>query len=337
MAANVNASGTIVRNVLIIVVGIIITATLLVPIIQDVQHTAGTPVTYNNAEISGFDEHGQYYTEDMTMVIHSPVDASTVLDTTVTVNDEQIHLRTPTWNQHEILVSDNVVILLNTSSSTGALAFIFYEMSSQIGVPIRTDLTIMYNASERVITVEYTDVSDMQSKTIVTSATSVFAVSNNQDYVYVNAASQFLSMYISENEMKNNTGGVIYSYGASIAVGTDTILVAAVSDRLGTRILGVVGATQDYTYTSSIEFRGLTLVDGTTDVYTGGQPVFILTVSDGVNEYTGEFVPVRSFIISEVTGHRDGGAIFSLYGVIPIMVLIAILMVAINLVRNRQA
>lgn len=75
-----------------------------------------------------------------------------------------------------------------------------------------------------------------------------------------------------------------------------------------------------------------TLVDGTTDIYSG-HPV--VTITDG--DDTESFTPYRTFVKENIAGHATAGASYSLLGAIPIMVIVAILMAAIGAIALRRA
>lgn len=73
--------------------------------------------------------------------------------------------------------------------------------------------------------------------------------------------------------------------------------------------------------------NGLVLVDGTTDIYKGHNTITI----DGET-----FTPFWWLVKEEINGHESSGAVYSLYGVIPIMVIVALVALAANLVRSKM-
>ena len=81
----------------------------------------------------------------------------------------------------------------------------------------------------------------------------------------------------------------------------------------------------------SVNVSGSTLADGTTDIYTGQ------TVTVTVNGETPSTGYIRVIIPMEVEGHAASGAAYTLLGVIPIMVIVALFMVAVGAIAYRRA
>lgn len=86
-------------------------------------------------------------------------------------------------------------------------------------------------------------------------------------------------------------------------------------------------ATDNGEYDISLNPNG-TLVSGTTDVYQSSLPRIVIGDED--------FTPFRMLIKEEVVGHERGAG-YALLGAIPIMVIVAILMVAVGAIAYRRA
>lgn len=94
-------------------------------------------------------------------------------------------------------------------------------------------------------------------------------------------------------------------------------------------INGVAKVGEDYTISLNYNFQ---LKDGTTDIYE--IETFKVVISDGTT--TEEFVPYYALVPSEVKGHADHGAAYNLVGIIPMLVLVAVLLMAAGLIfRSR--
>lgn len=85
--------------------------------------------------------------------------------------------------------------------------------------------------------------------------------------------------------------------------------------------------TSQWSGTKSVNID-MELVSGTTDVYTA-------TVNVDIGEEN--FTPYRIYLPLEVHGHESGGASYTLLGAIPIMVIVAILMLAVGAIAYRRA
>lgn len=83
-------------------------------------------------------------------------------------------------------------------------------------------------------------------------------------------------------------------------------------------------------YTMKIN-NDLTLVNGTTDIYTTAVDV---EISDGAD--TEHFTPFRIFVPYEVDGHKTAGALYDLYGLIPLIVAVGLLMFVITAILIRR-
>lgn len=299
-----------------IVVVITVIATTLVPIVGD--NSEQMRRTTMSSSIN-FAEYGEYYDDDVTMVIDS-TDASTVADTTVKVNDEVINLRSG-WNRHVIVDSNNLMIEINTSTSSGAMMYIH-------GTDINDDYISVTIALNSIATVSYDKTAgtiDVVSGDDTYSFNSdyFFAVSNNHVYGYINTASSFPNVYVSNKSIEDKTAGILMTFGASITLEDDTTLsIIVISDLSGTRILY---DPDDFSgeMTAELYFDNLSLVDGTTDIYTGGTPKIKVTYGEDLSTV---FTPARSFSLIEVEGHVTSTPTTQLIEVIPLLLIASVLL-----------
>lgn len=306
------------------ILGVILLATVVAPIVSDGQTTVGNPITKSNGDLISYEEYGQYWDEDLVFTAVSPADATTAGDTVYSVNGEAVNMRGPTYNSHIILTSDNVILQAGTSGNTNYSFDIVYTdedgYHNQL-VGLGKSATITYSKSAGTINV----LSEDYEIDSTIPATYCFSVSNTPDYEFVNNATTFPSFFITDKEINGRSGGVIDQYSASFTIGEATIPAAIISDIGGTRVV------YDHTLyegelKAELVFEGLHIADGTTDIYTGGTPKFVITTESGDEVTPDEVTPSRSYIISEVTGHATSGSLYSMLGIIPIVVAIGIVL-----------
>lgn len=315
-------------------VGVLLMVGLVSPIVADGQTTAGDVIKKSNADLLTYNEFGQYWNEDLVFSAVSPSDATTAGDTTFSANGEVVNMRGPTYNTHMIMTSDNFSMNAGTSGSTNyAYSFIYVKdgVYNSVVVGIGKSTTITYDHSAQTINI----VSDENNINETIPASYCFSISNKQDYEYINNINSFPDLFITDKEINNKTGGIIDQYSASFTVGETTFTATIISDIGGTR------AYYDHTvYAGELKvelvFDGLHIADGTTDIYTGGTPKFIVTTAGGEEITPNEVSPSRSYIIAEVSGHKDSGANYALLGAIPIVAFIALIAFAAFAVRGRM-
>lgn len=294
--------------VITLTIGVLIVGSLLVPVIKSSQSTMGDKITFTNGTSAG--PFMDYYAGDFEMKYND--NAVTIGDYSLT-RDSVIDYRVMYWEYGRII--------LNKLSYGSALTIYDYRTSSS-GTTVNEAATISYDASEKLLTVT----KDSDSSVIKTMvAETVMTLKANGAYVFANS-SGIGNAYFTQKNVNNNTLG----YLDTVFTYNDTSL-EIVYNKDGIVIYGLPEGTQ---YTASLSVEGATLVDGTYDVYEGGTPVFTIQIGDDtITESTYRFGQAT---IRTVEGHETDGGAHNLIGVIPVMVILALLVVAVTVINNRD-
>lgn len=326
----------IIGFVIALVLGAILVGGLLAPTVAGIQDTVGNPITKSNSDILHYGEYGSYADESFTMEIVNAEDATSVADTTIYLNGEQVIVR-DSFNRHIILDSDNLLVELNTRTNTSHPTIITYldnGLTTQIESAMQKTVTVEYNKTAGTITVIVTPSGDTE-QTIVLDASYVFSISNVQDYCYINSSEYFPQCFITQKDIDNNTSGVISLYTTNIELDGETVYLKIVSDIDGVKVFNPVASGQsptDKEITAKLNFSGLHIADGTTDILTGGTVTFSIYV-DG--EYHSDVTPTRYYIINEVSGHETAGPAYVMFGVIVLLGIVMLVVIAANGIRNK--
>lgn len=290
--------------VVTLTLGIILCGSLLVPIIDDVQMTAGDPVTYTNVGQSGND-----YRYDYVDSIEFTATAADSYWTDIKINDQAI---APLTNDYMMaILSDTYYIQIGQA---GQIAWGYIGNAINNGTYSNTEGTLSITLANGEIEVtggttgtlytgEYT-----WAVTIVENGTYI-AKNSNPANAYCDGKVENFILYSG-----NYTSGdldTFYAYGK------------------GTLTLGVT------TYTGSVNLTA-TLVEGTTDVYKVS--LCNVTINDPDNNDSETFTPYRALIKETVTGHEASGAAYSLYAAIPIIVIIGLVLAGVGAIgfKNRD-
>lgn len=275
--------------IITLVVGVIFAGALIAPVISDAQKTIGPEVEYTNAG------HGY-------ALISSNSDiTATLTDTSITIGENEY---TSDGSTYWMIASDtfaiwygggvNHPILITDRTNEGELYQPWIDTAS---------ITMSNGTYE----ITYTPVGEGAiEETYTNTYTWIMVPSENGEYISVDAGS---TNYI--KSLNDLIFSGYYSTGEN-----DTYY----SLKNGTAKAGE--------YTASVSGT-LTLVEGTTDVYTVTNP--LMHVGDE------EFTPFMYLVKQNVTGHAASGASYSLLGAIPIMVIVALVMVAVGAIAYRRA
>lgn len=317
------------KNILILMMGVLVSAVILagfVPMFTAVQENAGESITKTN--VSNYTEYGEYYSDNFVIVIDNPVSATSIKTSTFTVDGESLSMR-ESWSRHVILSSDNLVIEIDTSTSNTNLLYLTYTDNDGFvfnkEVPYHNVVTITYDKDAHIITV--TDTSSTVNLSV--SAQYCFALSNKQDYLFYNTGTQIADTFFSKGDLQTKTDGVISVFAVNLSInGGSDIFTWVISDKSGTRVYydplaydGVINVTLDYV--------GIHLVDGTTDIYTGGTPTYTFTAENGDTVTPSSSVASRSFVKTIADGHTDSGVMYDLFGLLPLIAGVGLLMSAV--------
>lgn len=287
--------------VITLAVGIILAGSLLGPVISDAQNTIGPEITMTNE--SSF--------------VLKEADSGDVLKNVRTTVDET---RTDTWTFNNTaivgpssggtnwtvgIMSDSVYMQINAADNASAGSWLYMDGTE----------TYHYFGS---ITVTFTD-------TEIQIDTGTASTSANVGYTWA----YVICPYDEGEYIAPSLGGTGY-----VSKATDVLLCGFYSTgELDTMYYYHNGqnyvSTEGYSMVTNVD---LTLHEGTTDIY---DATVSATVTDGTDSET--FTPFRIFVPYEVTGHEAGGASYTLLGAIPIIVIVAILMVAVGAIAYRRA
>jgi hypothetical protein len=122
-------------------------------------------------------------------------------------------------------------------------------------------------------------------------------------------------------ESINDLSWGVFEYAGSFTVGEETHRGLITQTKYGIESY----FAGDPNWTVTLEFGTPTLKEGTTDLYDGLEPKFVITDGDG---NTAEYQPYRSFVLNEAKGHASAGAAYSLLGALPIIVIVSLVLAA---------
>ena len=139
-------------------------------------------------------------------------------------------------------------------------------------------------------------------------------------------------IYQDENGTENLVQGVRSSNGYMTSTANDVIILGNLystgdNDTYYAYYNGVLTVDEQYAEESSVTVTK-TLVDGYTDIYATN-----VTVNVGEESFT----PYYAVVPGTVSGHLASGGAYSLVGAIPILVIVALLMVAVGAIALRRA
>lgn len=277
--------------VITLTVGIIFAGSLLVPVVEDAQQTAGELGTLDNNESGVL--YNSYAMGHMTA--STPEVTILLADSVLTVNG------TPVTIQHygtlgQLAVSpDGSYLAVRNNAAAMYLYTLADGVYTSVTISPGTEVTVAYNG----ITIGDTTypIDDLYCIG-VTSEDPVFR-------------------YTPTDSAK------IYVEKIGDLFGTATITIDGES-----KTIAFVGDQATLTgYTPIVQYS-LKAVDGYTDLYEVES--YTITVGEGT-------ATVGSWYASEyVTGHEASGASYTLYGIIPVMAIVAILMGAVALLMRRN-
>ena len=298
--------------IITLVVGIILAGSLLGPVISEAQNTIGPEVTItnNSAIVLREVEEG-----DVLKCVRTKTGDSTFSDAW-TLNDEPITNLSGTslsWNVG--IISDAIYMQINSNSNSAA--GIYYDMTAT------TPAAVYYGMGTSAV------VGDSATTTFTFSNGTATAVNQlNQTMTVPYTWGYVVCPYEDGKYCAAVSGGV-----GSVSNADEVILGGAyTSGELDTMYYYKDGeahvSNSSYTMTANI----------TTAIHTGTTDIYDATVSvdmtDGTDTET--FTPYRILVPYEVTGHEAGGASYTLLGAIPILVIVAILMVAVGAIVLRR-
>lgn len=309
----------IIKITIFATLAILVTATVLMPVISDARMTAGAEITkINEGTGHTFKEMvpGDVLSCESVYSDSSRTDTWT-LNGDVVLNEGVTSL---TWDWG--LISDVMYVYVNSSSNAavGGVRTITTDAgvsTSYTGATSDTPSRTYQWEMNDDYTITFTNYTgDTVSSTTTYSSTWAYTLASIEDGAYMSAQ-------VTTNEYYDSKDGKNIILAGSYNSGDLDTGYYYVKDGELTIL--------NTSYTGSIEFEQ-TLSDGTTDIY---DTLVTVSVTDGST--TEVFSPYRALVPYEVTGHESSGAAYSLYGVIPIMVIMSILLGVVAIVlRSRM-
>lgn len=309
----------ITMGIVAVIVSLVIVVTCAIPIIDDSLDTAGDPITKTN------NGTGRTFKEMVPGDVLKCV--STYSDNTRTdvwtLNDETVlneGITSLSWDWG--LISDVYFLQVNSSSNSA-----IGSGQSIISSPGSTSYyagadstnpnkTFTWTLSEDM-TLTYTFmIGDTQTATATYTPTWVYVVSTIEDGAYM-SAQVTTNSYFAKYGAKDIILAGNYTTGdldTGYYYGKDGVLTI-----LNTSYTGTVNFTQE-------------LSNGTTDIY---DTTVTVTISDGDDSET--FSPYRALVPYQVQGHADSGAVYSMIGVLPVIMVLALIIGAVTLfIKTRR-
>ena len=288
-------------------VGIILAGSLLMPVISEARTNLGDVTTINNENIQ---PTADYTNRDIVMTVAAANDAEGYA---IYINGEGYEKPAIT---RIALISDRLIIYA-TSTAGRAIELRYWDdtNSTEVSTNITADVTIGYTHATRTLTY-----SDGTRDITYTDVPYVFCWDKNGQYGEVLSNTAYPSKVFRMSDIENGNWGVFNTSGVFTIneVSHRGIITAS---KYG--VSALFADNPDWTVT--LDYGTPTLKEGTTDLYNGLVPKFIITDAEG------NFIqedPVRSFVLNEAHGHESAGAAYSLLGAIPIMVIIGLVLAA---------
>lgn len=291
----------LVSLILAVSVGIIMIGTLLAPFVASTQTDIGDSVTYTNTTNST----NAYNYDYVDSVSFSATYDSAWTD--ITVNEQSVSALS--GDSMLAIVSDGMSLQI----TTGGAALVLYYSESTSSVTLAS--------SEGTITITFED-----GDWTIVGGTSGTLYSGEYTWVVTFVED---GDYIAYNDNPTN----VYNSGSA----SDFIIYGSVyttgdldtyySYGNGSVTLGVS------TYSGTVNLVN-TLVDGTTDVYKC--TTCNVTITDEDSDSSETFTPYRCLVKETVTGHESGGASYSILGIVPVVMILALLMMVIPYITKRD-
>lgn len=309
----------VVIGVVAVAIALVITVTCAIPIISDMTNITGTPVTKVN---TGTGHTFKQMEVGDVLLVHSVYSNGSRTDTW-TLNGETVlndGITTLTWDWG--LISDAYFMQVNAAgnSAVGSGQVISdtpsspsYYRGADSDNPDKSFSWTLTDSTTLTLEVLIGDTPVSGGATITVSW--AYVVSTVDDGAYMSAQVTTNSYYAQKGNKDvilagNYTTGDLdtgYYYGKD---GVLTIL--------------------NSNYTGTVNFEQ-ELSSGTTDIY---DTLLTVSITDGNDTET--FSPYRALVPYEVSGHATSGMIYTMLGVIPILIVIGIVLGTIGMIAFRK-
>ena len=323
------------------VIGVVILASVFLPVMDGAMTTSGDPVTINNPSFYPFPM--SKYDEDKTIVIDSPAGSTSNSTTTITVDG--VSYSPSTMGGTIFIQASNWYGFLQPSYNTTAVGSVRgYEDD---GTAITANFsfgqkqTIEYAHTTKTTTITTYEYSTDTSSVVVDGAKTdaIYGPAPDGKYsVYRASITDYKLQDMAWGESSLNDKTLVASGGTTnVTVGGVTLVLDyLLSDGV---VYGVTNNPQ-YAVAGTYVITGTpSLIDGTTDLYDGiGLTItFTITNTSTEDSETVTMTPDMGLVLSKAQGHKDSGTVYSLLGVVMICAVIgAVLYVASAVLARRE-
>lgn len=283
-----------------ILIGLVMVAGLVIPIVDDAQAHVGDRVTYTNSMNSANHYHYDYVKE-----VKLTAEAGASNWTNIVVNGQEIS----TINDYMLaIISDGFTLQIGGGGQLSpSMANDPYEGLSN------------YGNSEQTITIEF-------KKGHWTVTGGVSGVIHEGYYTWVVTYSE-TGRYIARNGnptnfYNNGSPEDFILYGGSYTSGELDTYYAYGMGKLTTGVSD---------YEGSVSMTN-TKVDGTTDVYRCN--TCNVTITD--DEVSENYTPYRSLVKETIYGHEDSGSNYVIIGIIPLLAIVCLVVFSAKAIRDRR-
>ena len=301
--------------VITLVVGVILTGALLGPVIDD---TTATTATFTNegylrmSSISATDETSYNVTWD----VSTP--------NVINVNGETVNIDT-TNAPGEISVLFDEDWVLRANLTNGSITSITYIPNNGIGFNATNTLSCTLNQGTMSVTDGSTTKTEDYSIVYVPDNEGAFIMKTSDGTAYIHEDSELIGFGLSTVRYGTGTGQRGITYNGSIANGVEPTIWRPPADTTGTISNVQINATEITEYIDAYKLTNITM-----DFHYSGET----GEADTTLTYSYFLVPAE--ITCELSQHLNDGEI-SLMKAIPIMVIVALLMLAVGAIALRRA
>lgn len=299
------------KRIVMLVVGasvmVLIFSAILVPIIGDANESL-TAKTYTNTGFLDMDKMS-YLDSDYTIEYTGNVATITTGGNSITIDGANF-----TYDPRIMMFDQGRIgVTHGTPGTTGGFVDIYAETSAAYAM--KTGGTVQYNHADQTLTITTQPGADPVTYTVTHA---IGAVQNGQ-YVQLSTAS-FNQGYFTNDLVESGKLG--YFWG-TIQYNNTTYHITVSEGE----VYSVQLDAADIEWTGSISITGTpTLVNGTTDVYTGGVPSCVITI--GGTDYTASIV--NAAILKDIPGHTTDTPLVSMLNVLPIVAMVGIILAVVG-------
>lgn len=292
-----------------LVVGVLLIATLMAPTISEIQKTSGDKITLTNETNSVFREakSGDVLTCTSVYVTEESQNRNTW-----DLNGEPVVSPTGGGGAWELGIMSDGVYMQIRGLRDSAMA-IYYDMTK--AVPDQKTVSGASASNNRVLSYTFGD-STIDMATTIGETTTTITFAYTWAYVVCPYGEGQYCAAVTGGEGMISSADEIILCGAYTTGENDTMYWYKDG----------VSHLSNTAYTMAVDID-TELHDNTTDIYD-----FTLSVDIGGETFT----PYRVLVPYEVSGHKDSGAAYSLYGVFVVLFIVAVLMFAVRYIINRD-